>query len=258
MRIRRDPRTRHQVPHGTLRAEKSGHQLTRCTSRRRGPHHRARRAVRLGQADRADGRRLFRAQDGLHAEVARGRPRHSAGFGEVFILQRPGDLRGRGASASRPMPTEWHRCRPEHLEGRPMTTIEFKVLDERLRPVLPAYASSGSAGLDLRACIDAPLTLQPGAAELISSGLAVHIADPALAGLVLPRSGLGHKQGIVLGNLVGLIRLGLPRATAHQLLESWPVVLHHRTDGPHCAAGGGSGCSTHVRGSRRLRSFEAW
>ncbi|MFO1303498.1 MAG: dUTP diphosphatase [Burkholderiales bacterium] len=86
-----------------------------------------------------------------------------------------------------------------------MSTVFFRVLDERLRPTLPAYASSGSAGLDLRACIDGPLILQPGAAELISSGIAVHIADPGLAGLVVPRSGLGHKHGIVLGNLVGLI-----------------------------------------------------
>ena len=86
-----------------------------------------------------------------------------------------------------------------------MTTITFKVLDERLRLTLPVYASPGSAGLDLRACIDAPLTLEPGRAELISSGIAVHIADPGLAGLVVPRSGLGHKHGIVLGNLVGLI-----------------------------------------------------
>jgi dUTP pyrophosphatase len=86
-----------------------------------------------------------------------------------------------------------------------MTTIAFKVLDERLRPTLPMYASPGAAGLDLRACIDAPLTLDPGSAALIPSGLAIHIADPGLAGFVVPRSGLGHKHGIVLGNLVGLI-----------------------------------------------------
>ena len=86
-----------------------------------------------------------------------------------------------------------------------MTRIAFKVLDERLRPVMPAYASPGSAGLDLRACIASPLVLEPGSTELIPSGIAVHIADPGLAGLVVPRSGLGHKHGIVLGNLVGLI-----------------------------------------------------
>ena len=84
-------------------------------------------------------------------------------------------------------------------------TIALKVLDERIRPYLPAYATPGSAGMDLRACIDAPLTLAPGQAELIPTGVAIHIADPSLAAMILPRSGLGHKHGIVLGNLVGLI-----------------------------------------------------
>ena len=83
--------------------------------------------------------------------------------------------------------------------------IELKILDDRLRERLPAYATAGSAGLDLRACLDAPLTLAPGQAELLPTGLAIHIADPGHAALVLPRSGLGHKHGIVLGNLVGLI-----------------------------------------------------
>jgi dUTP pyrophosphatase len=83
--------------------------------------------------------------------------------------------------------------------------IDLKVLDERMRDALPAYATAGSAGLDLRACIDAPLTLLPGRAELIPTGLSIHIADPGLAAVILPRSGLGHKHGIVLGNLVGLI-----------------------------------------------------
>jgi len=86
-----------------------------------------------------------------------------------------------------------------------MTTIAVKVLDARMAELLPAYATPGSAGLDLRACLDAPLELQPGAAALIPTGLSIHIADPALAGMLLPRSGLGHKHGIVLGNLVGLI-----------------------------------------------------
>jgi dUTP pyrophosphatase len=86
-----------------------------------------------------------------------------------------------------------------------MTTIDLKVLDERITPHLPAYATPGSAGLDLRACIDAPLTVEPGQAALIPTGLAVHIGDPGLAAMLLPRSGLGHKHGIVLGNLVGLI-----------------------------------------------------
>ena len=85
--------------------------------------------------------------------------------------------------------------------------IELKILDPRAQDEfgLPAYASDGSAGLDLRACIDSPLTLVPGKTELIATGLAIHIADPALAAMILPRSGLGHKHGIVLGNLTGLI-----------------------------------------------------
>ena len=88
-----------------------------------------------------------------------------------------------------------------------MTTanIALRVLDERIRPYLPAYATPGSAGMDLRACIDAPITLAPGQTELVPTGVAIHIADPGLAALILPRSGLGHKHGIVLGNLVGLI-----------------------------------------------------
>jgi dUTP pyrophosphatase len=86
-----------------------------------------------------------------------------------------------------------------------MTVIDVKVLDERLSSLLPAYATPGSAGLDLRACLDAPLVLAPGQAELIPTGLSIHIGDPGLAAMLLPRSGLGHKHGIVLGNLVGLI-----------------------------------------------------
>ncbi|HEY6720850.1 MAG TPA: dUTP diphosphatase, partial [Burkholderiales bacterium] len=83
--------------------------------------------------------------------------------------------------------------------------LDVKILDVRLRDSLPQYATSGSAGLDLRACIEKPLTLAPGAAELVPSGVAIHLADSGLAAIVLPRSGLGHKHGIVLGNLVGLI-----------------------------------------------------
>ena len=86
-----------------------------------------------------------------------------------------------------------------------MRPIDLRSLDARLREQLPAYATAGSAGLDLRACIDAPMELKPGQTELIPSGLAIHLADPGLAAIVLPRSGLGHKHGIVLGNLVGLI-----------------------------------------------------
>lgn len=86
-------------------------------------------------------------------------------------------------------------------------TVDVKILDPRLGQEfpLPSYATDGSAGLDLRACLEAPLTLAPGESHLIRTGLAIYIADPTLAGLVLPRSGLGHKHGIVLGNLVGLI-----------------------------------------------------
>jgi dUTP pyrophosphatase len=86
-----------------------------------------------------------------------------------------------------------------------MTIIDLKLLDPRMAAHLPAYATPGSAGLDLRACLDAPLVIGPGQTVLIATGLAVHIADPALAAIILPRSGLGHKHGIVLGNLVGLI-----------------------------------------------------
>lgn len=86
-----------------------------------------------------------------------------------------------------------------------MRNIDVKILDARLRDQLPVYATAGSAGLDLRACIDAPVELKPGQTELIPSGIAIHLAEPGLAAMVLPRSGLGHKHGIVLGNLVGLI-----------------------------------------------------
>jgi dUTP pyrophosphatase len=86
-----------------------------------------------------------------------------------------------------------------------MKSIDVRILDPRLRDQLPQYATPGSAGLDLRACLDTPLTLVPGQTELIPAGMAIHIADPGLAAIILPRSGLGHKHGIVLGNLVGLI-----------------------------------------------------
>ncbi len=86
-----------------------------------------------------------------------------------------------------------------------MTTIDLKLLDPRIADFLPAYATPGSAGLDLRACIDAPLRLAPGDSALVPTGLALHIGDSGLAAMVLPRSGLGHRHGIVLGNLVGLI-----------------------------------------------------
>ena len=83
--------------------------------------------------------------------------------------------------------------------------IDVRILDARLREQMPAYATPGSAGLDLRACLEAPLTLAPNAWQLVPTGIAIYLADPGYAALILPRSGLGHKHGIVLGNLVGLI-----------------------------------------------------
>lgn len=96
------------------------------------------------------------------------------------------------------------RCQ---LRETAMTTpaIDLKILDPRMHDQVPAYATPGSAGLDLRAAIDAPLTVNPGETVMISTGIAIHLADPGLAAMVLPRSGLGHRHGIVLGNLVGLV-----------------------------------------------------
>ncbi len=108
--------------------------------------------------------------------------------------------------------------------------IQLKILDPRIgrELPLPAYATDGAAGLDLRAVLDAPLTLEPGASTLIKTGLAIHIGDPSLAAVILPRSGLGHKHGIVLGNLVGLID-SPGRADG--------VVLEPRAEGVHGRAG---------------------
>ncbi|TFH12212.1 MAG: dUTP diphosphatase [Nitrosomonadales bacterium] len=86
-----------------------------------------------------------------------------------------------------------------------MEKIEIKIIDSRLHDQHPTYATSGSAGLDLRACIDNPITIQPGEVNLVPTGIAIHLANPSLTAMILPRSGLGHKHGIVLGNLVGLI-----------------------------------------------------
>jgi len=86
-----------------------------------------------------------------------------------------------------------------------MRKLQVRILDERIRSMLPHYATPGAAGLDLRACIDAALTLSAGESQLVSSGIAIHVGDPGYAAVVLPRSGLGAKNGIVLGNLVGLI-----------------------------------------------------
>lgn len=86
-----------------------------------------------------------------------------------------------------------------------VTIIDVKIVDDRMRAYLPSYSTPGSAAMDLRACLDQPLAIEAGDAQLISTGIAIHIGDPGLAAMVLPRSGLGHKHGIVLGNLVGLI-----------------------------------------------------
>jgi len=104
------------------------------------------------------------------------------------------------------LPAVFDSRRITHLEFTENTMkIDLKIMDPRMADQLPAYASPGSAGLDLRACIDAPLTLEPNAWQLVPTGLAVHLNDPGYAAVLLPRSGLGHKHGIVLGNLVGLI-----------------------------------------------------
>jgi dUTP pyrophosphatase len=92
-----------------------------------------------------------------------------------------------------------------HLTLATMKTINVKILDPRMKEQMPAYATPGSAGLDLRACLDEPLIIHPGETHLVPTGLAIHIADPGYAAMILPRSGMGHKHGIVLGNLVGLI-----------------------------------------------------
>jgi dUTP pyrophosphatase len=94
---------------------------------------------------------------------------------------------------------------PPSFFGHAMKNIDVKILDPRMKDQLPAYATPGSAGLDLRACIDRALVLEPGSTHLVPTGLAIHIGDPGYAAMILPRSGMGHKHGIVLGNLVGLI-----------------------------------------------------
>ena len=99
-----------------------------------------------------------------------------------------------------------------------MHRIDAKILDNRLRDNPPNYATPGSAGLDLRACIEAPLHVAPGQTTLVPTGMAIHLADPGLAAMILPRSGLGHKHGIVLGNLVGLIDSDYPLDRIAQLV----------------------------------------
>ena len=102
-----------------------------------------------------------------------------------------------------------------------MKTVDFKILDNRIGDTipLPQYTTEGSAGMDLRACIDEAITLKSGETQLIPTGLAIHISDPSMAATILPRSGLGHKHGIVLGNLVGLIDSDYQRSALYFLLE---------------------------------------
>ena len=125
--------------------------------------------------------------------------------------------------------------------------IALRILDERARPHLPAYATAGAAGLDLRACIDAPITLSPGQTELIPTGLAIHIGDPGFAALILPRSGLGHKHGIVLGNLVGLIDSDYQGQLMVVLLESRRSRVHAFSNGTAGATCRRACCSRDVR-----------
>lgn len=103
---------------------------------------------------------------------------------------------------SQPAPRSPRNNAFQHI---PAMQVDLQILDSRLHAHMPSYATPGSAGLDLRACIEAPIVIEPGQTVLVSTGMAVHLADPAYAALILPRSGLGHKHGIVLGNLVGLI-----------------------------------------------------
>ena len=109
------------------------------------------------------------------------------------------------------MPCQVRVARPVITTFKPlngntvMKNVAVKILDERMREQMPAYATPGSAGLDLRACIAEPITIEPRTTHLIPTGMAIHLADPGYAALILPRSGMGHKHGIVLGNLVGLI-----------------------------------------------------
>ena len=131
-------------------------------------------------------------------------------------------------------------------KGAKRHPLKVRILDPRIGREfpLPAYATGGSAGLDLRACIEADLLLEPGKAELIPTGLAIHLEDPGLAAVVLPRSGLGHKHGVVLGNLVGLIDSDYQGQLHGVVLEPRPRAVHHPARRAHRATGrraGGAG-----------------
>ena len=136
-----------------------------------------------------------------------------------------------------------HGCRFPTNTDKAMKTIDVKILDPRMKELLPAYATAGSAGLDLRACIDAPLTIAPGQPHLVPTGLAIHVGRPGYAAMILPRSGMGHKHGIVLGNLVGLIDSDYQGAADGLDLEPRPDRLHAATDGPAGATGHRAGAA---------------
>ena len=139
-----------------------------------------------------------------------------------------------------------------------MKKVDVKVLDPRLHEHPPAYATPGSAGIDLRACIDSSMTIQPGQCELIPSGIALHLNDPHYAAMILPRSGLGHKHGIVLGNLVGIDRLGLSGTDIHFDLEPRPSPFRADADGTHRATGHRAGGTGAVQHRGRISDEPAW
>ena len=133
-----------------------------------------------------------------------------------------------------------------------MKTIDIKILDARMRDQLPHYATAGSAGLDLRACIDAPVTIEAGATVLIPTGLAIHLADPGYAAMILPRSGMGHKNGIV-GESGRLDRFRLPGTADGLDLEPRAGRLYAPTPGPAGAADRGACPASRIQRCRRVR-----
>jgi dUTP pyrophosphatase len=138
-------------------------------------------------------------------------------------------------------------------------SLQVKILDPRLGRdfPLPSYATDGAAGLDLRSMAPAPVCLAPGATELIPTGMAIHIAEPGLAAMILPRSGLGHQHGIVLGNLVGLIDSDYQGQVVRLLLEPGQGDLRRRCRRAHRADGLGAGGAGRARDRRRLRGQRA-
>jgi dUTP pyrophosphatase len=138
--------------------------------------------------------------------------------------------------------------------------LQVKILDPRLGRdfPLPSYATDGAAGLDLRSMAQAPISLAPGATELIPTGMAIHIGEPGLAAMILPRSGLGHKHGIVLGNLVGLIDSDYQGQLFVSCWNRGTGNLRRRRRRAHRADGVGAGGACRARDRRRLRGQRAW